>query len=150
MMEFVARRPSYRTQVEELIHKKSQIPDQLDGIVFPKVLRTVVRTTTVTEWPKILVVHLNRSLFDSYATKNNCAVHFSDVLSVFGRTYSLNSVITHRGQHNSGHYETFRIHPQKGRTRFVRISDEHITLETFDNVQQQTQGAYMFFFERQN
>ena len=76
--------------------------------------RRIARHIEITTFPKVLVVHLSRSVFDprSSSTKNLARVTFPEKLPVGGllnrRIYKLLGMVTHKGTHNSGHYETFR------------------------------------------
>ena len=76
--------------------------------------RRIARHIEITTFPKVLVVHLSRSVFDtrSSSTKNLAKVTFPERLPVGGllnrRNYKLLGMVTHKGTHNSGHYETFR------------------------------------------
>lgn len=76
--------------------------------------RKIDRHVEITRFPKILVVHLSRSIFDSYSnsTKNLSKVSFPERLPIGGllnrRNYKLLGVVCHKGTHHSGHYETFR------------------------------------------
>ncbi|KAL8655412.1 MAG: hypothetical protein Q9226_003063 [Calogaya cf. arnoldii] len=76
--------------------------------------RKVARHVSITKFPKVLVIHLSRSMFDpgSYSTKNPAKLTFPERLPIGGilnrKNYKLLGLITHRGTHNSGHYETFR------------------------------------------
>ncbi|KAL8995381.1 MAG: hypothetical protein Q9188_006827 [Gyalolechia gomerana] len=92
---------------------------QLPGIQYaPK--RKVARHVQIIKFPKILVIHLSRSMFDpgTSSQKNWAKLSFPEKLPIGGilnrRTYKLLGMVTHRGTHNSGHYETFRrqhLHP---------------------------------------
>lgn len=76
--------------------------------------RRVARHVQITRFPKILVIHLSRSMFDpgSYSQKNSAKLTFPEKLPIGGilnrRNYKLLGLVSHRGTHNSGHYETFR------------------------------------------
>ncbi|KAL9014995.1 MAG: hypothetical protein Q9173_000372 [Seirophora scorigena] len=76
--------------------------------------RRVARHVQITRFPKILVIHLSRSMFDpgSYSQKNSAKLTFPERLPIGGivnrKNYKLLGLVTHRGTHNSGHYETFR------------------------------------------
>lgn len=76
--------------------------------------RKVARHVQITTFPKILVIHLSRSMYDpgSYSQKNSAKLSFPEELPIGGilnrRNYKLLGLVTHRGTHNSGHYETFR------------------------------------------
>ncbi|KKA27718.1 hypothetical protein TD95_002349 [Thielaviopsis punctulata] len=75
-------------------------------------LRTITRSTRISKYPKVLVVHLSRSIYDRVSQKNLAKVSFPENLALGGvlepKKYRLISVITHRGGHTSGHYEAFR------------------------------------------
>ncbi|KAK3989228.1 putative ubiquitin carboxyl-terminal hydrolase 16 [Cladorrhinum sp. PSN332] len=82
-----------------------------DSQVAPK--RRIARHVRVTSFPKILAIHLSRSIFDAhYSQKNSAKVAFPNDLMLGGilnqKKYRLLAVVTHKGSHNSGHYETFR------------------------------------------
>ena len=86
---------------------------QLPDIKFaPK--RKIARHVEITKYPKVFVMHLSRSMYDprSSSTKNFAKLSFPEKL-VMGsllnrRNYKLLGMVTHKGTHNSGHYETFR------------------------------------------
>ncbi|KAI7284465.1 cysteine proteinase [Hortaea werneckii] len=83
-----------------------------DTSLAPK--RQITRHTRISSFPRILAVHLSRSVWDphSSSSKNMARVSFPETLPLGGlldrKTYQLRSVVTHKGGHNSGHYETFR------------------------------------------
>lgn len=76
--------------------------------------RRIARHMRISSFPRVLAVHLNRSVWDhtSSSSKNMAKVSFPERLPLGGlldrKTYRLLSVVTHKGGHNSGHYETFR------------------------------------------
>lgn len=76
--------------------------------------RRVARRSRISAFPKILTIHLSRSVWSSNAmsTKNLARVTFEEHISLGGLLdrvpYRLLGVITHHGGHNSGHYESFR------------------------------------------
>lgn len=76
--------------------------------------RRIARHIRLTVFPKILAIHLSRSIFDASRTsmKNSAKVAFPEQLPLGGllqqRKYKLLGVVTHKGSHNSGHYESFR------------------------------------------
>ena len=75
--------------------------------------RRIARAARITRFPKILAIHLSRSVFEAKAsTKNSAKVSFPETLPLGGladrRNYKLLGLVTHRGSHNSGHYESFR------------------------------------------
>ncbi|KAL9632762.1 MAG: hypothetical protein Q9204_003656 [Flavoplaca sp. TL-2023a] len=126
------------TLEEELVYAKSQeqkstITRKLDGvrralevdpekppenIRLPDIKhapkRKVARHVQITRFPKVLIIHLSRSMFDpgSYSMKNSAKLSFPERLPIGGilnrRNYKLLGLVTHKGTHNSGHYETFR------------------------------------------
>ena len=84
----------------------------VDSRYAPK--RRIAKTTRMTIFPKILAVHLSRSIYGvgQMTQKNSAKVSFPEHLPLGGladqRKYKLLGVVTHRGGHNSGHYEAFR------------------------------------------
>lgn len=75
--------------------------------------RRIARHMRITVFPKIIAIHLSRSIFDrSSSTKNAAKVSFPERLPLGGilnrRWYKLLGIVCHKGNHNSGHYESFR------------------------------------------
>ncbi|KFY81889.1 hypothetical protein V500_10995 [Pseudogymnoascus sp. VKM F-4518 (FW-2643)] len=75
--------------------------------------RKIKRHIRITSFPKVLAVHLSRSIYDARAsTKNAAKVSFPETLPLGSilaqRKYKLLALVTHKGSHSSGHYETFR------------------------------------------
>ncbi|KAK4245616.1 hypothetical protein C7999DRAFT_42835 [Corynascus novoguineensis] len=76
--------------------------------------RRIARHMRITDFPKILAIHLSRSIFDASRSslKNSAKVAFPEKLPLGGllqqRRYKLLGVVTHKGSHHSGHYESFR------------------------------------------
>jgi len=76
--------------------------------------RRIARHMRIASFPRVLAIHLSRSVWDhtSSSSKNTAKVSFPERLPLGGlldrKTYRLLSVVTHKGGHNSGHYETFR------------------------------------------
>lgn len=76
--------------------------------------RQIKRHMRICSFPKILGIHLSRSMYSatSLSQKNMAKVTFPETLPLGGildqRKYRLLGVVTHKGGHNSGHYETFR------------------------------------------
>lgn len=72
------------------------------------------KSTRITVFPKVIAIHLSRSVFDpgSYSTKNMAKVSYTQRLRLGGllneKWYKLLSVVCHKGSHQSGHYESFR------------------------------------------
>ena len=105
--------------IDELRRAISEDPEKppehvhLPDIKFaPK--RKIERHIEITTFPKVLVIHLSRSIYDpqSSSMKNMAKVTFPERFPVGPilnrRNYKLLGVVTHKGTHNSGHYETFR------------------------------------------
>ncbi|EGR50742.1 uncharacterized protein TRIREDRAFT_58150 [Trichoderma reesei QM6a] len=76
--------------------------------------RRIAKTTRISTFPKILAIHLSRSIYGigQITQKNSAKVSFPEQLPLGSvmkqRKYKLLGVVTHRGGHNSGHYEAFR------------------------------------------
>ena len=110
------RLQSFITMIEEALEDDPEtLPDKLilpDIKHAPK--RKISRHVEITKFPRVLVIHLSRSIYDrySYSMKNSARVTFPERFPLGGilrrRQYKLLGVITHKGTHNSGHYETFR------------------------------------------
>ncbi|KAI0398974.1 hypothetical protein F4802DRAFT_83275 [Xylaria palmicola] len=87
------------------------------GVVLPELRDAptcrIAKHTRLTDYPKILAIHLSRSIYDSHISQKNLAkVSFPERLSIGGllskKKYKLLGVVTHKGSHHSGHYESFR------------------------------------------
>ncbi|OAA42615.1 Ubiquitin carboxyl-terminal hydrolase 16 [Metarhizium rileyi] len=76
--------------------------------------RRIAKTTRISIFPKILAIHLSRSIYGigQMTQKNSAKVAFPEELPLGGladqHKYKLLGTVTHRGGHNSGHYEAFR------------------------------------------
>ncbi|RHZ66878.1 putative ubiquitin C-terminal hydrolase [Aspergillus thermomutatus] len=75
--------------------------------------RKIARHMRITVFPKIIAIHLSRSIFDrSSSTKNAAKVSFPERLPLGGilsqKWFKLLAIVCHKGSHNSGHYESFR------------------------------------------
>jgi ubiquitin carboxyl-terminal hydrolase 16 len=76
--------------------------------------RKIAKHTRLTSFPKILAIHLSRSIYDATqaSMKNSAKVSFPERLPLGGllqqRQYKLLGLVTHKGSHHSGHYESFR------------------------------------------
>ncbi|KAG0649725.1 Ubiquitin-specific-processing protease 16 [Hyphodiscus hymeniophilus] len=83
-----------------------------DGKFAPK--RKIAKHVRITKFPKVMAIHLSRSIFDvgKSTMKNSAKISFPERLPLGGllnqRTYKLLSVVCHKGSHHSGHYESFR------------------------------------------
>lgn len=83
-----------------------------DSKLAPK--RRIARHMYISLFPKVLAVHLSRSMFavGTVSTKNLAKVSFPESLPLGGllhrKNYKLLGMVTHKGSHNSGHYESFR------------------------------------------
>ena len=113
------RKTSIQTSISKLRSALQRDPEKApEGVELPDTKlapkRRIARHIEITTFPKVLVVHLSRSVFDprSSSTKNLAKVTFPEKLPVGGllnrRNYKLLGMVTHKGTHNSGHYETFR------------------------------------------
>jgi ubiquitin carboxyl-terminal hydrolase 16 len=76
--------------------------------------RRIARHMYISQFPKVLAIHLSRSVYavGSVSTKNLAKVAFPETLPLGGllhrKNYKLLGVVTHKGSHSSGHYESFR------------------------------------------
>ena len=101
-----------RKAIEEDPEKAPEGVELPDMKLAPK--RKIARHVEITSFPKVLVMHLSRSMYDlrSSLTKNLAKVSFPEKLAMGGlldrRYYKLLGMVSHKGTHNSGHYETFR------------------------------------------
>ncbi|MCJ1430296.1 hypothetical protein MMC29_008213 [Sticta canariensis] len=102
--------------IEEAIREDPETPPK--GIKLPDISlapkRRIARHVQITSFPKVLIIHLSRSIYDprSSSTKNTSKVSFPERLPLGSllnrRHYKLLGMVSHRGTHNSGHYESFR------------------------------------------
>ncbi|KAM5459698.1 putative ubiquitinyl hydrolase 1 [Microsporum canis] len=75
--------------------------------------RRIAKYMRITVFPKVIAIHLSRSIFDhAFSTKNAAKVSFPERLALGGflekKWYKLLAIVCHKGSHNSGHYESFR------------------------------------------
>lgn len=103
---------SIQRALEEDPEKPPPSVELPDTKLAPK--RRITRHTKISSFPKVLAIHLSRSIYSasSLSTKNMAKVAFPEALPlgsiVDQRRYKLLGVVTHKGSHNSGHYESFR------------------------------------------
>lgn len=113
------QRISIERNIEELKKAMQEDPEKTpEGVELPDIKlapkRNIARHVQVTAFPKLLVIHLSRSIYDprNVSTKNGAKVSFPERLPLGGilhrRDYKLLGMVTHKGTHNSGHYESFR------------------------------------------
>ena len=112
-------RAMIRSNISKLREAIENDPEKApDGVKLPDSKnapkRKIGRYVQITRFPKILIIHLSRSIFvpQTISTKNLSKVSFPENLPVGGllnrRNYKLLGVVCHKGTHHSGHYETFR------------------------------------------
>jgi ubiquitin carboxyl-terminal hydrolase 16 len=104
--------------IEKLQNAIDTDPEQkLEGVELPDMKfapkRKIEKSAKIINFPKVLAIHLSRSVFGlGSTTKNSAKVVFPERWRVGGvqsfRWYRLSSVVCHKGSHQSGHYETFR------------------------------------------
>lgn len=101
-----------QTAIEEDPEKVPEGVTLPDSKLAPK--RKIGRYAEITKFPKILIMHLSRSIYDprNSSTKNLSRLSFPERFPVGGllnrRHYKLLGMVSHKGTHNNGHYETFR------------------------------------------
>ena len=106
-------------EVARLLHLLDEDPEQEPkGIQMPPSnevpRRKIAKHMRIVLYPKIVAVHLSRSIYDpgQYSTKNAAKVSFPERLRLGGlldeKWYKLLGIVCHKGSHNSGHYESFR------------------------------------------
>ncbi|TVY86498.1 Ubiquitin carboxyl-terminal hydrolase, partial [Lachnellula willkommii] len=114
--KFKLKTEGYIRRLEEAIEMNPEEElfdvEMPDSKFAPK--RQIDRHIRVTKFPKILAIHLSRSIFElgNSSMKNSAKVSFPERLRLGGlldkKMYRLLSVVCHKGSHNSGHYESFR------------------------------------------
>ncbi|KAF3917747.1 hypothetical protein ABW20_dc0101691 [Dactylellina cionopaga] len=102
-----ALRESLETDPEKLPKDVELPPSNLTAVK-----SRIAKRTYFAHCPNVLSIHLSRSIFDYYSRKNSCKVAFPEELQLgplLNRSkYKLLGLITHRGSHDSGHYECYR------------------------------------------
>ncbi|KAI9704402.1 MAG: hypothetical protein M1836_007265 [Candelina mexicana] len=112
-------KPALETNIHKIRKAIAEDPEKApEGVPLPDIKlapkRRIAKHMRLTAFPKVLAIHLSRSIFDpgSISTKNAAKVSFPEKLPLGGilerKQYRLLGVVTHKGSHNSGHYETFR------------------------------------------
>ncbi|KAJ5211647.1 uncharacterized protein N7498_003293 [Penicillium cinerascens] len=103
------------TRIREALETDPE--NELEGIVLPPSdlapKRRIARHMRIVSFPKVIAIHLSRSIFDrSSSTKNAAKVSFPERLPLGGilsqTWYKLLAIVCHKGSHHSGHYESFR------------------------------------------
>ncbi|WPH02017.1 Hypothetical protein R9X50_00487100 [Acrodontium crateriforme] len=111
-----SKREADQAELEISIRDDPEKPPK--GVALPDLAsapkRQISRHMRIATFPRILAIHLSRSVWDVHASssKNMAKVAFPETLPLGGlldrKTYRLLGVVTHKGGHNSGHYESFR------------------------------------------
>lgn len=110
---------SLRKDIALLERALAEDPEKApEGVILPDSneapRRKIKKYMRITVFPKVIAIHLSRSVFDprSYSTKNMAKVTYTERLRLGGilneHWYRLLGVVCHKGNHNSGHYESFR------------------------------------------
>lgn len=112
-------KPELEKHVKAIEHALATDPEKAptdvplpDLSLAPK--RRIARHMRISAFPRVLAIHLSRSVWDpnSTSSKNLAKVSFPETLPLGGlldqQSYRLLGVVTHKGGHNSGHYESFR------------------------------------------
>ncbi|EAW09743.1 putative ubiquitin C-terminal hydrolase [Aspergillus clavatus NRRL 1] len=105
-------------EIQQIQHAIATDPEILpEGVELPPAelapKRKIARHMRITVFPKLIAIHLSRSIFDrSSSTKNAAKVSFPERLPLGGilnqQWFKLLAIVCHKGSHNSGHYESFR------------------------------------------
>lgn len=107
--------------------------------------RKIARHIRMTGFPRILAIHLSRSIYDmsNFSQKNLAKVAFPEQLPLGGllqqRKYKLLGVVTHKGNHHSGHYESFRrqnVYPPFSNPSTFQPSGAYMTTGSPSNTNQ--------------
>jgi ubiquitin carboxyl-terminal hydrolase 16 len=103
------------TRIGEALNSDPE--NELEGVALPPSelapKRRIARHMRIVSFPKVIAIHLSRSIFDrSSSTKNAAKVSFPERLPLGGilsqTWYKLLAIVCHKGSHHSGHYESFR------------------------------------------
>lgn len=113
------RQHALRSEIDKLQEALENDPEKPpedielpDSNLAPK--RRIARHMYISSFPKVLALHLSRSVFavGTVSTKNLAKVNFPETLPLGGilnrQNYRLLGMVSHKGTHNSGHYESFR------------------------------------------
>lgn len=114
-----AERSKIQSDNQKILTALNKDPEEMPkDVVLPDLStvpkRRISRHTRMATFPRILAIHLSRSIWDpnSVSFKNLAKVAFPENLSLGGlvdrKNYRLLCVVMHKGGHNSGHYESFR------------------------------------------
>ncbi|KAH8889480.1 cysteine proteinase [Thozetella sp. PMI_491] len=113
---FKAKATEDSARLQAAVEKDPEHPPE--DIVLPDLRRApkrrIARHIRLTDFPKVMAVHLSRSIYDAshLSQKNSAKVSFPEQLPLGGllnqRRYKLLALVTHKGSHHSGHYESFR------------------------------------------
>lgn len=143
--------------------------------------RRIVKHMRIAHYPEVLLLHLSRSVYSSASSKNLARVRFDENLRLGTfdrRDYRLTSIVSHKGGHSSGHYETFRrqtsredepaldspeeentgvsdvSEPEKTKRRYRQrtawwgISDDHVRQCRQRDVLDMQRGCYLLIYEK--
>lgn len=130
------------------------VPPQVEASL-PQMKSSIVKTTHFDKLPRILVLHLSRSIYQGYgASRNACKVAVKEHLHVQDVSYTLSALVRHKGTHSSGHYECFRRKQADNKINskyeWWQVSDDASCECTTKQVLRDQSGAYLLFYEKDN
>ncbi len=154
--EIIADYNCTRCQIEQLRAKQqdttiyeaqlAKFPDADLPEHVPKTHVRLARQTAIVLNPDILIIHINRSLFDAHATRNNVSITYPRDLLLGPDQYALRSLITHRGSHDRGHYISIR----KKNKGWYMISDEAVRRVTIEDALSMKASVFLLFYEKKH
>ncbi|KAK9453615.1 hypothetical protein V1511DRAFT_504025 [Dipodascopsis uninucleata] len=116
-----------------------------------------IKALSIARWPKVLALHVNRSIYDvraGLARKQSYRVDYNAKLSItaIGQKspenqcieYELSAIVVHFGSHSFGHYIAYR---RKGNDWF-RISDKDVRRVPPELVFREQHNVVLLFYER--
>ncbi|KAA8914310.1 hypothetical protein FN846DRAFT_1011548 [Sphaerosporella brunnea] len=119
-LRHASARPEKRQELEDWISRLQQAiemdpekpPNDIDLPEKDAPRSRIAKRTRIQDYPDIIALHLSRSIYDTYSRKNGAKVSFEEMLQMGGildrKRYRLLCMVTHKGGHDSGHYECFR------------------------------------------
>lgn len=118
-----------------------------NNLNFNEIKRDLKKIPIISKAPEILVVHINKIMFDENIRMNKTNVKFPEKLSLQTKhgvvDYSLESFIEHFGFYNFGHYISYR----KFYNSWFSINDDY-TNRISSRIAFSVSNPYMLFYKK--
>jgi ubiquitin C-terminal hydrolase len=105
--------------------------------------RVASKRTSITNWPKHLIIVLKRFSYNGRSQKNNKEI---EVPIIWRHNYILKGIVYHSGSSTGGHYIYIGNHNNK----WILFNDESTKELSIEQITNYKNNGYIYYFEKQN